>query len=428
MKKSIINKRLFGYFCLLFLFLILYNLLINQFSIWKNNDYWFSFYLFDFSFGLCTRFLPGAIYHIFFKEVVEWQLNLFSTLLLLLMFAGVAYLLAIVIDKQKDETIRARVLLLILFLLTGSSTFSIFSSNLGIYDTFWILFSIAFLLLLPHKFLRFFVPIFFVLSIMVQFHCLLSFILFYGIVLLYQAVFSDGKEKRIYTIILVISCIACLGTVLYFAAFEKSNLVYTWEDCQQLLERRNPFHSKSSETFLQYFQGTYYTSTDIEPIQALYDKYHQHYWFNPSQSFVPESLINLVNGLCLQAKTCFYFYQQDLSGSISQFLITNALTLPLIVLFYRYWIKKAKQEQTALTKLVYILPMVQYPLICFGFLLATDIVRLLTHAFLVQFALFIFILYKKNDWDYLKEAYLWRSDYRYYILYLICYMCIVIKV
>lgn len=416
------KKEFFRYFAFFFLFVTIYNIVVSGFASKEENSFMFCFYLLDYSFGFCTRFLPGAFFHLFFKQNSYWQIYLFCMVVMLLLFALTAALLAKVICLQKDKRLRRNMIFLFLFLLTGTLTFSVFWNNLGVYDLFWVLFSCIFIILIQNKYLKFFIPVIFILSIMLQLHCWVSFILLYIIILLYEIVSHESKEKNIYLALLIIGFIGAVAMSVYFLAFEKQNLVYNWKDAYDHLKQKDTFSGKDN-FFYTYFPFTYYdVHLPWEGLQSFYDRY----MIDPASSALPAGLVNVLNTVLYYFLTSLYYYRMEFGTQAAIFAIAFCVSLPLIVVFYSYWVKKIKLKKGFMQKLPYLLSIIQYPLSLLTMLFTFDIIRVFMHAFLVQFVLFIYLVQKQNDWKDLKNCALMRTDYRIKLIYLLSYMLCVL--
>ena len=56
------------YFYGIFAFVLLYDFLAVGIEPWDSANVYYSFYLIDFSFGFCSKILPGAIYNFLFDD------------------------------------------------------------------------------------------------------------------------------------------------------------------------------------------------------------------------------------------------------------------------------------------------------------------------------------------------------------------------
>lgn len=94
----------------------------------------------DYSMGLCTGFLPGAVFNFFVKNPSVEAATVFDNILLFTAFAGAAALLAKWLINLSDDEFGTKKKLLSFFVI-GSFTFAAFSSVLGMLDSYWLFFS-----------------------------------------------------------------------------------------------------------------------------------------------------------------------------------------------------------------------------------------------------------------------------------------------
>ncbi|MBE6818399.1 MAG: hypothetical protein E7517_04480 [Ruminococcaceae bacterium] len=423
MKKNIFenNKEIFKYTLFLFAFILLYGfIIINHFQPFQVDANGYTAYLVDYKLGFCMAFLPGAVYHLFFKEVIPWQLNIVLTVLLFLFTFCVAFVLAKILVKQEKLQTRNKLLFLVLFLLSGPSFFSALTGEFGIYDQYWLYFALAFVVLVSKKYLRLIVPVFFVLSIMIHYSSVLSFIVFFAIVLWYEAAKREGKEKGIYIALLIVSIAAALAMFLYFWQHHYSNLTYSLEDFRAEIARRNHFGEGTEKVNMDYLEGEFYRVTPFDDGGRLFEDFAAHPWIDVQTTALPQGLAEMINGIGFYFISCFYYVSTNLAKFVSSFMMFELITLPLTVFFYRYWIFKLRRSKKS-KKLVYILCMLQFPFTLIGCVLATDLVKWMMYAYLVQFLLFLYICYRENEFDDALQRGFLQADNKVLALYYCCY-------
>ena len=379
------------YTLVFFVFVTAYNfLIVNRCSLWQADYMTYSYHLVDFSFGFGSRLLPGAIYHLFFKEVLPAQLNIYLTVLMLLLFLAVSALLAKVILAQPDKSSANSLFVLSLFLLAGPCTFAIFTKLLGIIDVYLVFFSVLGLVCFSNKYLKYLLPLLFIGMILVHTAALISYILFFALIIFYEIVKSDKAGRRGYIILAAISFVAVVGLVLLLAKYERASLRYTMEEFDRELERRNHFDNVPYTVYYNYY---FYDTFEIR--NYSFEQARNTYLLPPDTSFLPAGITALIKkfySIIVLEQNIYKAYPQF----YLQFVLILALLAPLLFLFYRYWGKKAKQARGAL-KIFYIAAMLQFPLSMLGCFFSADISRFYTHAFLVQSALFLYVLYKEKD-------------------------------
>lgn len=387
------NKQWLRYGAFFFAFAVLYNfIVINHFKLWQADNVTYTYHLVDYSFGFATKFLPGALYHLFFKEVLVGQLNVYLTVLTLLLFAFAAFMLAKLVCAQTDAAGRKVLLVLSLFFLSGPCTFSVFTYELGMLDEYWLFFSALFLVCLARKYIRFFIPFLFVASLLVHFSSVLSYIAFYAILLLYHIATTAKKSERVgLWIVFALSLTVAAVLGIYLITKEQSTLKYSMEEFNRQLEARN-----------RSFDDTYYVYYDY----SLYKHYEEgvlSYAQVRSEPLLTTGgfFAQMVNSVYWQLKNISQFYAQ-IPGVRLQLLLLVLLSVPLYVLFTKYWVMKIKAG-SALQKFTYFLCIVQFPFTAIiGTLFSPDVPRWMSHALLIQFTLFLYIVYREKDGDKIK--------------------------
>lgn len=415
------NPEITRYTLFVFVVISLYYVVIHgHYSGWQMESYTYTFYLFDYSFGFCTRFLPGALYHLFFKEVIPSQLYVIMTVLLIGIFLSVSYCLAKVIVAQKEVENRLRVLLLLSFTLTGPSILSVFGLCLGIYDTYWVIFTLLFLLLLPRKKAKYFIPLLFVLSILIHYNALTSFIMLFSLLLLYEALEREGKEKTAYLVLMAIGLICAVALGGYFFLMEKNNLHYQdMAEFNAALEQRS--HRKTGEITLHYFDLVFFGTTPRADMAQKMAQLQNTPVIAYGTASLPNSFVDALNHFFLYFRMWWFIIGNSAVSHASKAATYFLATLPLLMQFYEFWKKSFHLQTKRSQKILFLLIMLQYPftmLVCF---ISTDIVRWMIHAFSVQFILYIYIAHKKGELERLKDSFLWKADVSVIIGYLACY-------
>ena len=416
------KKMFYSYGVFFFFFTVVYHLvIINRFHLWSVGAYSYTFYLLDYSFGFCSRFLPGALYHLFFKEVYISQLNVFLTLLLLLVILGISLFFAKLVCLQKQKENRVRVVFLCLFFLSGAGILTLLGIEIGIYETFWVFFALLFLLVVSKKHLKYVIPVFFVLSVLIYYTAMISIVVFFCLVLLYEALQQEGKERKCYYVLLLLSLVLAFGLSLYLGLFEKNNLRYTMEEFNNALEQRN--HADGMELNLHYFNNSFYQSTPREEVQQFLNELDPYSMIRNSK--LPHALAQAIVYVYVYFRMWIFWVARDTVRFVSTFAICALAALPLMIHFYSYWKQCFKAAQQRSQKLLYSLIMLQYPFSMVFCFLSTDITRWMTHAFAVQFALYLYVAHKNGELAKLKESFLFRANWRALVCYFLFYLLIV---
>lgn len=377
-KNLVINHR---YALFLFFYIVAYNfIVVSQCRPWRVSEVTFSYHLVDFSFGFRSNILPGAVFYgLFGEHATRLTATVYETVLILLFFAGVSFLLEKLFLCVK-RTNRKGALVLLLFYLSGPFTFSMFTKELGMLDVYWLFFSLAFFVLLDKKVIRFIIPVLFMLSLAVHFSSVLNYLIMFSIILLYRASSEKSRrEKIIYLIILFLSLIATILLLLLFLFKQAQNALVSIDDFH------NEMKARGSDYFI-YYDYAFFNVFDGKRIVSLSNS-DRPYFFKILALIVDKS------------KYTFDYYRKDLIPTLLAFLF-SILVLIVPASFFYSQISRFRKTiiRNRLKKLSILLTMIQFPFtIISGCLFSLDIFRWVTHAFLVSFTLFLFLIYNEES-------------------------------
>ena len=406
------NKDLIKYTLIFFAFISLYNFaVVGKCKPWGVDAVTYTYHLPDYSFGFVTKLLPGAIYHLFFKEVYPEQLNIYLTVLMLLLFAFVSFSLAKLITSRKSSQSRKTLFALSLFFLSGPCTFSIYTMGFGMMDFYWLIFSALFLIFVSNKYLKFLIPGIFFLSLLVHISAVFCFIPFFALALLYRVYTSESKnEKRAHLLVFGISIALSVAGVVYFALSEKQNLAYSMSEFHRQIAMRNHLGESAYYVYYDYsffrHYETYYVSLSELRQNTLIDS--------------GGALAEIINSLYSQLQLIFIIHRHS-PYYLYQLLYLLLLISPIYVLMSVFWIKKFKQADKT-GKLLFLLIILQFPFtLLSGLCFSHDISRWVSHAFLVEFLLFLFAIYYQKEDFFIeikaKKLPFWILSGIYYLIY-----------
>ena len=391
--ESFYSKHTFLlYFVFFYAFIFFYHTLVAGGAVrdWTVDSATYTHHLVDYSFGFCTKFLPGAIYHIFFKEVYSAQLNVYLRILVLIFFAALAFFMAKALTLQKSRKEKKTVLILSMFYLTGPCTFAIFTQQLGMLDLYWMLFGALFFFAVRNKFLKYLVPVMFVLTLLVHFSSLVSYLFLFVLILLYESLSDrDTKTKTGYGLILVVSVFIVAALFMYFLLYENANLKYDMASFNNEITARN----KEGNYYYVYFEYALYkffdngTGTNLYVPQSI-EHFLPH--FGPK---LPVPLAAAIAAALSQAAFNLTLYATTQYVIIAAELIT---LLPLLILFAAFWLHMMKTSK-GVKKLLYLIALAQfYITFAAGILSSVDVGRWCCHAFIVQFTFALYVAVKEK--------------------------------
>ena len=379
-KSDFVYKNRFMLF--FFAYTVIYSVVIvNRFTPWEVDGYVIgSFYAVDFSFGLATNLLPGAIFNALFgSHASRSNATVFLTLLMLLFFAGVSFLLQKFMYSVPEGQ-RLTALLLVLFYLSGAYTFSIFTKTIGLLDSFWLFFSLLFFFFVGKRWLRWLIPALYLATLMVHNGSMISYIILMSLVLLFKASISKNlKEQRAFLIILIISVLAVLG-LFAFLSMNESKMVLPLDE----------FKNRMNECGYPVVTGYYE--------YAFFDLYE-------GKNFIPESVYSIepsikqaITVLLYKIKFSNSLFMNNINKHIVSIICALIMLLPFVASFSGFHWKCFKREKNILRRICSLLMIVQFP---FTFVAATifseDMTRWFTHSFLISFTLLLTVLYYEPE-------------------------------
>lgn len=397
----------------IFFFILLYNsLVVKRLNLWKVTEITYAYHAVDFSIGFNSQILPGAIYNLLLGDNRSMlSASIYETVLLLLFFAGVAFMLERFILSIAPDG-RPDVLKLMFFYLTGAYTFAIFTYELGMLDVYWLFFSIFALLFIKKKVVRAIVPVFFVLSLLVHFSSAVSYLVFFGILILYNAsIAKNKKEKIVYFLILTVSALLSVGLLLFLLKNQGTGMNYDITAFRYFMKDRG-------SDYLLYYN------------YAFYNKYVDTDVVSPETYAIASPVARILAVIGERIAFNFKLTSTGLKKQIHNLVATLIILAPIVAFIYKVLFRFFKaQKENKLKKVTLLLMMVQFPFTLTALLYSLDIVRWFTHGFLIFFTLFIYLMYHEEKLRdlFFEEAGRYR-DVRIQLLYALSYACYTLRV
>ncbi len=383
--KSFCNKHYYA--VVIFVFSIVYSCIISTNNIlWGVSGEIYAIHAVDFGLGFCSKLLPGAIYNIFFDSIGEFKTTAYLLVLLLLFYVALSFLLEKFMLKIKAEN-RKTAFIILAFFLTGTVSLAIHSYYPGMLDMYWIFCALMFFILLSVKQLKPLIFLPFVLCVTVYFASLICFIPFFAIIILYEiACTQEKKQKVLLWVLLIVSVVAAVGLGGYFAVFETDNLVLSIEEFHEIYSKRG------IDDFFYFDQSLY---KDV--VSFGYDEFEV---FELKSDSVIERIIWEV------ALRINY----NLSAiSIKDKLTVLSLASPLFAFVLWFMLSQAKMNFKDKNNLkgftnicMFILPFfTMFSSVFFS----EDVIRWLSHSFVVLTSSFIFVLYNEGEraWNWVQD-------------------------
>lgn len=411
--KGILKKHKYAIF--IFVFFIVYNfVIVGNFSFTEIDNFCYQFYIVDFSIGFCPALLPGAIYNALIPTTRADIVNLYVNILYHLFLLAVSFMLEKFLYKFNSKN-RFIAFIIVLFFITGPATFSIHIVQKGMLDTYWLFFTSIFLIMVQNKYLKWFVPTIFVLSVFIHVGAMISFIPFFALIVLLEASRNE-KVSKSYMIIFAISCLLAIALFIFFIAFWENNLFISREDFRELISERN-----NSEWATDYY---YYDFVLFRTLPDHYNIQMESIASNGDSNF----LIQVFGAFWLQVKATFSVFPEIDRQYFMDFANDFLVSMPIIVFLYKFVLSFFKKErENKLRRFVWFCALCLLP---FAFmtsiLCSVDLIQWFGHGVICLFTLVIYELYKSSDNDHLEilnkhiNASSFFAIFIYFVFYMMC--------
>lgn len=397
----------------IFLFFIIYNfVVVGNFSFPTINSFTYTIHIVDYTIGFCSKLLPGAIYNAFFSTTNPNVVNLYVVILYYLFLLSISIMLEKFLYKFDSEN-RLIAFIIVLFFITGPVTFSLTTFGLGVLDTYWLFFTAAFLIIVKNKYLKWFVPIIFVLSLFIHVSAIMSFIPFFSLVVLLEASRSK-KDRKSYVVIFTVSILLTVATFLYFLIFEKNNLTLSLDAFRSFISKRN---LSEWADYPDYYEYALYNRSYVDGAEMV--------------SFVSDGESGFISKIFGSFLTQIYEIYRTYPKINRNYYIGAVkgifISIPIVVLLYKYVLSAFKKEKSnKLRRFVWFCALFLLP---FAFVVTSaffspDLIRWFAHGVTLLFTLIIYETYRSSDIDYLTalNKHFNPSSYFAVIIYFLLYM------
>ena len=364
----------------------------------------YTHYAVDFSFGFCSRLLPGAVYNLFVSKPTETTANIYMYILMLLFLAAVSLLLERLLLSLPEKE-RPLCLLLLAFYLTGPATFSPHIWALGLLDFHWLVLMVPFFLLMQHKWGRLLLPLFPFLLILTSFGAAICWVPFCGLLILYEFTLATNKKtRRQLAAVFFAAVLTAAGTTLYFATNETKNLKYTLEEFNEILDSRGV-------KVMNYYDATFYG--DMAAAERFYIEKHGEK-NNPFSSGVVDKdtfyndpnatgMQKIINTLRTRLAQHWFIYSDQnyiqLKKTLLFFGLLLTVLLPPACVFYSVLRAKWKAARgDGARRFLYFCLQAFFPLLVLvSLIISIDSTRWLMHAFMMLFTFLLYAVFREGE-------------------------------
>lgn len=385
-KRLIYSHR---YFFIFFGFILLYETVVaGRCTLWSVGSTAYSMYALDYSFGFTDKLLPGALYGIFFKNISQKTVDLFSTVGILLFFAALSFLLERLCFSAREKD-RPLYLFVCFFFMTGPATFAVFVVELGLIEVFWAYLAVIFFLVVRRRQLVLLSVPLCVIALLVNNNAIMSVVPMFCILLLYQ--FSLEKEKvnkRIYLSAFILCVCVSIPFFVFLIGFSSRTLAYSFDEFCALLEDKGV--SPQYAGYFFYGMENYYnrkttTQEEVAAFMQLAEAYRESHGIDRLFKLLTMSFSGI--GL-VRSKSKVFVYMGEL-----------ILLLPVLGFITAYCCSRVfdKTENKLCRFTFFCVPALFVLDVVCGFLVSLDHGKWIAYAFIELFAVFLFVLSRESE-------------------------------
>lgn len=408
--KGIFEKHKYAFF--IFVFFFIYNfVIVGNFSFPAIDHLTYSFHIVDFQIGFCSRLLPGAIYNLLIPTTQENVVNLYVNILYYLFLFAVSFMLEKFLYKFDGKN-RFIAFIIVLFFITGPATFAMHTIEIGMLDMYWLFLAGIFLIIVQNKYLKWLVPIIFVLSVFIHYGAMLSFVPFFALIVLLEGSRNE-KVSKSYMIIFAVSCLLSIAVFIYFIALWEDNLFMSLEDFRKFISERNNSQWENNN----YYEYVLYRIIPDELVAEL-----EEAPLSSDSGFIMQVLDAIFRPIRLSLK-CFAMTPKQYYTDFARDVFVST---PIVVVLYKFVLSFFKKEkENKLRRFVWFCALCLLPFtVLTGLLCSVDLIQWFGHGVMCLFTLVIYGLYKSPDNDYLEKLNnrVNNSSHLAIIIYFVFYM------
>ena len=368
--KRFISAHRFFFFT--YFTVLLYNLLLVNNG--RMGSIFYSYHSVDFSMGFCTKLLPGAIYHLLVGVYNHAAIATYVRIL----FAIFWLIVCVLFERfyfSVEKKYKPSALFLCALLVLGPLSLSMYAREMGMLDFYWALFFFVSLLLVKSRIGKFFIPVFIFAMVLTHYGSILCYIPALLLIILYLTVTAESKrEKKEYAILFAVGLVVALVSTGYFLAFEKSNLTYTVEQFNKILDSRGV-------DFKAYYDFVFYRH--YEPYVVDSGKDYSILEIPVVETDSP--IKNVIAYVAYQIK--FNIIATDFKKDWYIYIVTALLAGFLVYLLVKCFKSASRKSEKAVIALMIAFS----PFVLGGWIFSADIVRWLALV-VVVLLVFIFVI------------------------------------
>ncbi|MBE6785495.1 MAG: hypothetical protein E7538_04550 [Ruminococcaceae bacterium] len=378
-----VKEKLYEHrFALIFFGILLACSIIDFQNVYSGIDtgLTYSIYAVDFSFGFCTRLLPGAVFNFLFNDISVNKVCFYMIALLIFCLISVSKFAEDFIDRFNKENRKQGIVIALFLVLTFFICFSA-GDFLDILDFHWIIGAVIFLLLLRKNATCLVMPVLFFCVVMCHYGSMICYIPMFVIILMLKAVYSKEKKEKVFLISIIgVSLISAIALFAYMLMFELENIKFSLEEFNAIL-------SSKGVTDFEYYNFPFFRET--ADLSKLTD----------NGDLVPLVQVDLSQPkIIVMIQTVINQIQVHIALWNHSDIIFYALTfVPLVAFAFYVLIRSLKNEKGArIRSLLYLAVMILiFFTVISGLFMSTDTLRWCSHGIIVFSTAFGYVIH--ND-------------------------------
>ena len=384
-KRFLFERR---YFFGILGFILLYSYgVAGQCAPWVADKTAYEFHSLDFSMGFGSFIWPGQLYQWICGAPDKTTLTVYQTVLLLLFFATLAAFLSRLV-KSTPEKDRPAVLVLLVLFLTGPFTFSVFVTDLGFVEVYWIYLSALFFVCLAYKPLNLLIAPLCILALMVNYAAMICYVPFFCILLLYKYVTETSKPAKRMLLATFIVCVAVsVPAFIYLTLYTQKNMNYSFGEFNAIMRARGVKE-------FSYVDILFY-GREIETYPAdFYERLTTSAFYTEGENLtLVQSLFNFIEYRSTLVMYAFWYRNP------SRVIIPLLMVTPVIALIFRFCSAERKnKENTKLRRFVFFcMPTLFVLCILLSLPVSHDTFKWLDFSFLPLFSSFLYVVYRERE-------------------------------
>ncbi len=219
-------------------------------------------YVINYDCGFSSRLLVGAVFSLFFKESLDIVV---LTRILLAIYFIMCFCISLFINNYLKNTEYTQGIGIYISLIVLSPVFLAFLKYLGTTDMFWIFLVLASLAVVNKKYLRWFVPVFCVISLAIHEIFAVTYLPLIAIAVLYQFI----KQPKLNNFVFIASCALIVGAAaVYFIFIGDGTMKMTSDTMVEFASNRLDMHKGSISDY--YLRSIFFWETDgVEAYSGL---------------------------------------------------------------------------------------------------------------------------------------------------------------